>query len=311
MILDSLFSRLNSDLRLASAASDLTARQAALDKATEDFRNLYGMTPAQHAERARRAKVVKGQDAQRAVIEKIFTAALERILDKAEAQVLATVRARLENKTPTPVAADLIFSLKEFEASFMAEMAGASEAAYLLGEDFSRAHLMETAHGNVKILLETGVLKPSQITRGGIVSKYVNERANLIKGVPESIYSKISETLKEGAVKGETTDELAARVRQEFNTTRTRADLIARTETASAYQASSAESMKSAGYTHKQWVTYHDDKVRPSHIAFEEKGVIPMDDEFAPGLKFPCDPEGEAGEVINCRCYLKPEVAPE
>ena len=43
-------------------------------------------------------------------------------------------------------------------------------------------------------------------------------------------------------------------------------------------------------------------------MACEAEGAIPVDQVFSNGLMFPGDPEGDAGEVINCRCHLMPVV---
>jgi hypothetical protein len=43
---------------------------------------------------------------------------------------------------------------------------------------------------------------------------------------------------------------------------------------------------------------------RENHQGFEALGPVDMDYEFAPGLKYPGDPNGTAEEVINCYCSL-------
>ena len=55
------------------------------------------------------------------------------------------------------------------------------------------------------------------------------------------------------------------------------------------------------------WLTARDDRVRDSHQDLEGE-QRELDEEFLPGLMFPRDPDGEAGEVINCRCTLLAEV---
>lgn len=57
------------------------------------------------------------------------------------------------------------------------------------------------------------------------------------------------------------------------------------------------------------WVTVGDENVRPTHIAvdFEPKDDFGWDvgGEF---LKFPGDPSGSAGNIINCRCSVQPVI---
>lgn len=67
------------------------------------------------------------------------------------------------------------------------------------------------------------------------------------------------------------------------------------------------------GYKRKQWITEHDNKVRPTHIEVEDV-TIPIDDMFVVGnaiMRFPHDFEFASDhpeELNNCRCsitYLK------
>ena len=53
----------------------------------------------------------------------------------------------------------------------------------------------------------------------------------------------------------------------------------------------------------KQWDSTLDKKTRPSHQRVDGE-IREIDERFSNGLMFPGDPEGSAGEVINCRCVL-------
>lgn len=53
----------------------------------------------------------------------------------------------------------------------------------------------------------------------------------------------------------------------------------------------------------KQWDSTLDAKTRPSHQRVDGE-IRELDERFSNGLMFPGDPEGSAGEVINCRCVL-------
>jgi uncharacterized protein with gpF-like domain len=82
---------------------------------------------------------------------------------------------------------------------------------------------------------------------------------------------------------------------------------IARTETHSAYEEGRWESVKEAQPTHKMWLSSRDGKVR-SFAAGDEFNhaidgeIVPIDELFSNGLMYPLEPNGEAGNVINCRC---------
>lgn len=43
---------------------------------------------------------------------------------------------------------------------------------------------------------------------------------------------------------------------------------------------------------------------RQRHVALSGK-VLPIGEEFLPGLKYPGDPDAPASEVINCHCYIR------
>lgn len=95
----------------------------------------------------------------------------------------------------------------------------------------------------------------------------------------------------------------------------TRALRIAKTEAAGALSQGSWDQAKSRGdlYRSKEWLAFEDDRTRMTHLFCMAQGSIPIDDEFSNGLLYPLDPNGDAGEVINCRCVLtySDEEAPE
>jgi len=84
---------------------------------------------------------------------------------------------------------------------------------------------------------------------------------------------------------------------------------IARTETAVVTGFVQHGSLLAAGAEEKEWLSAHDEKVRPSHddeTGCPTQGFIPFNQLFQNGLQYPSDPQGQAKEVINCRCVLIP-----
>ena len=53
----------------------------------------------------------------------------------------------------------------------------------------------------------------------------------------------------------------------------------------------------------KQWDSTLDKRTRDSHAQVDGE-IRQLDEKFSNGLRFPGDPHGAAGEVINCRCAL-------
>jgi hypothetical protein len=55
------------------------------------------------------------------------------------------------------------------------------------------------------------------------------------------------------------------------------------------------------------WLSSRDGKVRSFAAGDEfdhtnDGEIVPIDDLFSNGLMYPLEPNGEAGNVINCRC---------
>lgn len=53
----------------------------------------------------------------------------------------------------------------------------------------------------------------------------------------------------------------------------------------------------------KGWSAIYDNRTRDTHIAYNDMDAVPLDYEYAPGLKRPRDPDcGIMAEICNCRC---------
>ncbi len=85
-----------------------------------------------------------------------------------------------------------------------------------------------------------------------------------------------------------------------------RALMIARTETAGALNQGQFDTAVTSGVIQqKEWLTQEDDRVRDSHAECEDEGRIDIDETFdAVDMLYPGDPDGDAEDVINCRCTL-------
>lgn len=103
----------------------------------------------------------------------------------------------------------------------------------------------------------------------------------------------------------EASDEIGAAARQTFNVANGRALTIARTEVGQAVSMARTVGFTAIGVNRLEWVTAMDENVRESHQLNE--GVVRRIGETYPnGLTMPNDPNGEAAEVINCRCTTVP-----
>ena len=95
-----------------------------------------------------------------------------------------------------------------------------------------------------------------------------------------------------------------------MGTTKSRAKLIARQETATALATGQFDMMRAAGAKTKTW--HHRDQRDPrdgtngkvNHVILEGE-TVPIDGVFSNGLRYPRDPDdGRPEQLINCRCYL-------
>jgi HK97 family phage portal protein len=143
--------------------------------------------------------------------------------------------------------------------------------------------------------------------------EFLAGRTQEIQGVGGTVRDQLNTTLEEGIAKGETTQQLADRVRGVFkDLDYGEAQRIAQTETNMAYNSARHDSMLDAGIEYKAWLSSHGPNVRPAHALAEDDyseggdpGPIPIDEPFlvdGEELMYPGDPSGSAGNVINCQC---------
>lgn len=151
------------------------------------------------------------------------------------------------------------------------------------------------------------------------LQSYLKISAQKITGINQTIKNQIANTVTEAIHAGETAGGVAgdilgisAQVRSAmkefFNNASARALMIARTESTGAVNAGSLIYYQENDVKGKSWSTSGDENVRESHKQCEGQGIVKLDQHFSNGLMFPGDQSGEAGEVINCRCVLVPEI---
>lgn len=141
------------------------------------------------------------------------------------------------------------------------------------------------------------------------LSSYIAMRVRNILGINQTTQNRIQDQIQEGIKQGEAINTIADRVRDVFNVASSRAKLIARTETAGGVNGGSLLYYRSIGVEQKAWITANDEHVRETHRMCQAQGAIDMDDSFTNGLHYPGDQNnGDAAEVCNCRCALRPIV---
>ena len=116
---------------------------------------------------------------------------------------------------------------------------------------------------------------------------------------------KVNSAVIKGIKKGESMDKIAKRLEKVTDMDKNAAIRNARTMVTAAENGArqaTAEAMANIGIpTKKQWNAVGDERTRESHLMIDGE-VVKYDQPFSNGLMFAGDPNGDLGEVYNCRC---------
>jgi HK97 family phage portal protein len=137
------------------------------------------------------------------------------------------------------------------------------------------------------------------------IKSWLENRADIfLNKINETTFAKLQDEFKSSLEAEEGREGLISRIQDAYGgIQKSRAGLIARTETHNATQYGTMQGYKQGGLTTKIWVAVLDGATRDSHAAVDGE-ERPLDRAFSNGLMFPGDPRGDAGEVINCRCVI-------
>ncbi len=237
-----------------------------------------------------------------------FASRFSRSLMKARTETLRNIESKYISKGvqlftqdgPNPVhrtaAADLMFDLADFAADFQAGM--------------RKQHKLALDAAGQQVMSELGKKNDPFTFAPGDVLDFISGRTNKLSGVPDDVFSRIQKTMQEGIDAGESKDDLASRVRAEFNAIdKGRSQVIAQTETSAAFGYGRNAAMEDAGVEYKAWLTSGNDNVRLAHqeagLTYAADAGIPLDDPFivdGEELQYPGDASGSPENVINCHC---------
>lgn len=150
-----------------------------------------------------------------------------------------------------------------------------------------------------------------------LVLDAIEQRINRSVTMPDAIFEDVKGALVgqfygrgESAVSPEFLDALKdhAALKNEYH-----AERIARTEVSTIQAQASFEIWRRNGVTHKKWI--HSGSDYPRHkplsglvLPLEELFILNAGTDTETQLMYPHDPNGEAGQVINCKCSLGPIV---
>lgn len=134
---------------------------------------------------------------------------------------------------------------------------------------------------NVEKILNRNILDINPAIRE-YLEKYTFD---LVKGMNEDLGNKLRDTLRRGIMNGQNSKVIAKEVKEIFQSTKHRAEMIARTETSRAYNYGAYSAAKSSGVELvKYYSAVHDDRTCPICKRLSNKyskdNPIPIDKEF-------------------------------
>ena len=136
---------------------------------------------------------------------------------------------------------------------------------------------------------------------------YALEATNRMKDVGATAWNDIKNKVSDSIEKGTSTDQLRELLLENRRFSEFRAETIARTETANAYNNgdwAGQQALGEYGPSYKYWVATLDARGRPEHIAVNNV-TLPINEPFNVGgeeMMFPHSPGASAANVVNCRC---------
>jgi SPP1 gp7 family putative phage head morphogenesis protein len=141
---------------------------------------------------------------------------------------------------------------------------------------------------------------------GQIMRASLEAQVHLITSLPKEAAQRVHKLTLEGLVDSTRASEISKEIMKSGEVTKSRANLIARTEVARTASELTASRSTKVGITHYVWRTSGDSDVRESHKHMNGKVVeFKKPPEVEPGKYY------HAGQFPNCRCYMEPIIPDE
>lgn len=139
----------------------------------------------------------------------------------------------------------------------------------------------------------------------------MSTRVNKIVGVNDTTFKLLDDSLRSAIANSQdyrsAIEAMTQTVRSVFDTRKNGSGIIAQTEGNGYANEVTQISYADNNVSKISWLTAGDELVRPSHAAIDGE-TIELNGMFSNGLRYPGDQNGDAGEVINCRCSTLPEA---
>jgi SPP1 gp7 family putative phage head morphogenesis protein len=286
--------------------ADILAGTTGSDKKPTDPNAPKDTTPADAAKKTRAAKIERKikiaalQDAFREEAIPLYTAVAQRQLKVDSDRIVEIVMHMLLDPEEGKTEGRRI----EFKARGKDEVMKAVNR--YLAEDGRKAWTRTMTPLNEASAQRAGAVVASDLNlnfsllHGNLLTYARKQTGAMITKTNKTTQSLISDIIEGGIDAQKSTREIARVISEATGFDRSRAELIARTETTKAFNGAPTESLSVLGQTTdriftKQWSGVLDDKERDEHVAMEGE-TVGIDEEFSNGLQYPSEP--------NCRCSL-------
>ncbi len=176
------------------------------------------------------------------------------------------------------------------------------------------AEVYQTSAGVVHAQMVDATQVPTLPSVGSLAAEqYLAAATNTFEQVGDDLWATARSELLDGFEKGESIDQLAARLRASAGMTAKKAVLVARTQVLDATYAGSIATARATGIDmRKGWADTPDLRTRPTHLQAgttygSDRGMISLADQFTVGgyqCDRPHDPTLPPAERYSCRCSL-------
>lgn len=138
---------------------------------------------------------------------------------------------------------------------------------------------------------------------GQVMQQLLAEQVDLIKSIPREAAERVHRLTLEGIENSTRASEIAKEIMRSGEVAKSRADLIARTETSRTASVLTQARALSIGCTHAIWRTSGDSDVREAHRKMNgEVFALDTPPTLSDGTTtFP-------GQIYNCRCWMEPII---
>ena len=194
--------------------------------------------------------------------------------------------------------------MADFRARAADQLRSGQEEFATVGADFTS-----------ELIRSQGRTPPLLGIRPEIVENAATRSADLIRSLSDRQVARASDLINRAVLTGDSTFQVAQRMRTEFNKGLSQMETIARTEMLGIHSQVQIAQLRDMALTSpglkKQWITVRDGRQRPDHDGAHLQSVA-VDEPFRVGrdlLQFPRDPGAPAGQVINCRCTMVPDFS--